>query len=217
MLAAVARTVGPLASGYQLLDLCSGKSLTTSIASLRHPGLRCLAVDKMTARLAPHYTGTVEYAEMNILQPGFAALLQARLARAPEPVVMLGMHLCGVLSLKAVELFLALEQVEAAVLAPCCLPSRKHSSVARDAGSKDYAVQYAFWCRLLADRLRGPGVAVALDADDLIESPRNTVITARKLPGFDAAAHRAFHRERADGQAQGVVGEDAADGKGRLG
>jgi len=107
MLAAAATLAGgSISPGHQLIDLCSGKSLTTTIASLRHPDIRCLAVDKLTAKLAPHFEGKAEYAEMDILNPSFPGILAARLAEDPRPAILIGMHLCGILSFKAIEFFI---------------------------------------------------------------------------------------------------------------
>ena len=44
---------------------------------------------------------------------------------APLPVILVGMHLCGELSLRAVDLFTRLSSLHALVLAPCCLPSSR--------------------------------------------------------------------------------------------
>lgn len=189
ILSAVEGVVGPFSAAYQLIDLCSGKSLTTTIAALRYPDMRCLAIDKLTRHLAPHFEGNAEYAEMDILHAGFPALLGDKLAASEQPAILLGMHLCGILSFRAIELFLEVDRIQVIVLAPCCLPSRKVSTVAVDSGSKDSQVQYDHWCRVLRDRLIGDNMEVTLTQDELIESPRNTIITARKLPGFDRTCY----------------------------
>lgn len=46
--------------------------------------------------------------------------------RAPGPVVILGVHLCGLLSLRAVDMFNDNEQVKFFALKPCCLPTMIH-------------------------------------------------------------------------------------------
>eukprot|EP00957_Ditylum_brightwellii_P032540 2465759-Ditylum_brightwellii.AAC.1 len=39
--------------------------------------------------------------------------------------ILVGMHLCGHLSLRAIELFQNITEIRAIVLAPCCLPKKK--------------------------------------------------------------------------------------------
>ena len=42
--------------------------------------------------------------------------------RCPGPVLLLAVHLCGTLSLRAVDLFNEHENVKLLALKPCCLP-----------------------------------------------------------------------------------------------
>ena len=56
-----------------------------------------------------------------------------------------GMHLCGPLSPRAVEIFAALPAAVGIILSPCCLPSKKLSSVASDSGSTVPVDQYKHW------------------------------------------------------------------------
>ncbi len=46
--------------------------------------------------------------------------------RAQGPLIMAGIHLCGTLSIKAVQIFNDNPQCVALVLKPCCMPGRKH-------------------------------------------------------------------------------------------
>lgn len=48
--------------------------------------------------------------------------LKKRLAKREGPTFILGVHLCGTLSIQAVSLFHAIESVQGLILKPCCLP-----------------------------------------------------------------------------------------------
>ena len=86
----------------------------------RSPWVRC------RAHLRAAGIGNVAYAAHDVLDPGFvsgpAAALVAAHAAAGRPTVVLGLHLCGALSLRAVQCLRALPGVRALVLAPCCVP-----------------------------------------------------------------------------------------------
>ena len=45
-----------------------------------------------------------------------------------RPTIVLGMHLCGLLSIRAIELLARLPRVRALVLAPCCLPGARNAA-----------------------------------------------------------------------------------------
>eukprot|EP00911_Craspedida_sp_UC1_P002389 UC1_evm1s1785 len=177
-----------LGAGFQLVDMCAGKSLTTVLASLTFPKMRILAVDKMTPHLAPHLDGrNASYLQADIFADIFETELADILAQCTgnKKTIMLGMHLCGFLSYRAIDLFLAVDQISALVLAPCCLPSKKVSSIVEDSGSKDWRVQYMHWAKVLAQRLGDvPGIEVDCGTDEGVTSPRNAIITAKKAESF---------------------------------
>lgn len=98
---------------------------------------------------------------------------------------MVGLHLCGNLSVRAVELFEELESIRICILVPCCLPhlrdapnSLKHlyrQSVADD-------LQYAKWVSYLEERLAAiPNVAMVRQRSAVhMKSKKNTILTAIK-------------------------------------
>lgn len=165
-------------------DLCCGKSLTAYVLRNCYPSCSVLAVDRQPAEMAPHYhsleTG-VTYRQADVTSPDFATLLAVHVATAGHGLLC-GMHLCGMLSVKAIELFLATPAMEAIVLSPCCLPGKARSNIVAEAGSPDQLVQYAHWGQhlyklLLAD----PRVATVKGyADPNVLSNRNFIIVAVK-------------------------------------
>jgi hypothetical protein len=54
--------------------------------------------------------------------------LTQRLSSEGNPTMILGVHLCGTLSIQAIRLFHSVENVEGLILKPCCLPGIAHTS-----------------------------------------------------------------------------------------
>ena len=87
------------------------------------------------------------------------------------------MHLCGLLSEKAVSLYCDIDNVRAIVLSPCCLPSRVVSTIVDDANAKGVN-QYDYWCQHLHDLI--PASEKVLYADENILSVKNAVLVGWK-------------------------------------
>eukprot|EP00035_Acanthoeca_spectabilis_P029086 m.473208 g.473208 ORF g.473208 m.473208 type:complete len:530 (+) comp33937_c0_seq1:32-1621(+) len=182
-----------------IVDLCCGKGLTTVLLTLLsgNPDARIVAVDKVSAGSAPHLPEQAVYIEADVFDEGFPAQLRGSL-RKGVPTVLCGMHLCGALSVAAIELFAELPDAVGCVLVPCCLPSRRRfncrESLPTVYASSDPRVQGAEWARVLATFLgRVPGTEVTACArDNGILSERNTCVTAIRR----AAAER-FHPDDA--------------------
>eukprot|EP00316_Scyphosphaera_apsteinii_P013077 CAMPEP_0119346352 /NCGR_PEP_ID=MMETSP1333-20130426/107959_1 /TAXON_ID=418940 /ORGANISM="Scyphosphaera apsteinii, Strain RCC1455" /LENGTH=213 /DNA_ID=CAMNT_0007358851 /DNA_START=176 /DNA_END=814 /DNA_ORIENTATION=- len=86
----------------------------------------------------------LSFMRADILGAPFAAMLTAHLPRQLPPRVMVGIHLCGALSPRAVSLFGQLSHLlEVLVLVPCCLNRRADASLkryAKDMGIDPYVL-----------------------------------------------------------------------------
>ena len=91
------------------------------------------------------------------------------------PVIICGMHLCGVLSPRAVDLA-SNPAVIGIVLSPCCFPARKLLDIRVAAGSNNTETQYRYWCKFLADYIAPNMTTVVSKEDPHIKSIRNGVI-----------------------------------------
>lgn len=121
-----------------VIDLCSGKSLTTLLCGLAYPQGRFLAVDKLPAERVAHH---IEYWSCDILIDKFEDDLFAEIQRevvtaadgqpGRTSVILVGMHLCGSLSERAIALFAKNTDIEALLLCPCCLPRNPKGAVAQ--------------------------------------------------------------------------------------
>lgn len=187
-----------------VVDLCAGNSLTTCILGLLHPTTcRVVAVDRMSPTAVPHFTGNMSYHQADIFQDGFEETLRCSMVvQKHEKGVLVGMHLCGELSLRAIHLFHAIPAFQTIVLSPCCFPKhskRNNKSSAskqdRKSGSarasqqlidrleslgQDDAEKYEVWSQYLCDELSRAGTAVSRQADPHILSDRNMVIVGTR-------------------------------------
>lgn len=129
-----------------LIDLCSGRGLTTALGGALHDDYNdddddsdgrnnsnnfFLSIDRMLAHTVPHFLQDGEnrkYLSRDVMSETLFAELQEivseqlDLGRTP---ILVGMHLCGILSERAVEFFERIPSIKGIVLSPCCLP-KKH-------------------------------------------------------------------------------------------
>jgi len=123
-----------------LFDLCSGKGLTAVCLALEFPRTNVVAVDIISDKCLPHTVDltNLRYAEADLFtcapllqaeltakrQAGGKAGLEQSQAQRQQGLtgILVGSHLCGRLSVQAVELFQTLPEVAALVLSPCCWP-----------------------------------------------------------------------------------------------
>ena len=173
---------------WHVVDLCCGKSYVSAVVSCVFPHFELTAVDRLSPSYIPHYReagiSNVRYSQQDILSAGFAETLASLVAEqlaAGRPTVVLGMHLCGLLSIRAIELFHELQCVAAIVLSPCCLPAARQ---AQDTPPEVYAVkdpaeQYARWASFLERKLRGgANVACRRQVVEGLLSAKNSVLCA---------------------------------------
>jgi hypothetical protein len=94
------------------------------------------------------------------------------------------MHLCGDLSIRAIELFNNMPILRAIVLSPCCFPKHRNKSSTDRNGlvqllqscGDDEAGKYMTWSTYLHDLMQPSCVVTGLYRDDCILSNRDTII-----------------------------------------
>jgi 23S rRNA U2552 (ribose-2'-O)-methylase RlmE/FtsJ len=163
-----------------VVDLCSGSGLTSLIVGTLQPATTVLAVDRISAHMVPHFGGNISYLRADIMKAAFLDELQRRIASDQE-VVVVGMHLCGLLSLRAVQCLLALPQARAVILAPCCLPGGRFSCAEfQEFNHGSELERYRAWADWLGQDLVNRGCTATVEEDTAILSNRNVVVTAFK-------------------------------------
>jgi len=168
--------------GFHIIDLCCGKAISAALLELMHPRVVVTCVDKQPPKFAPHFGPRVRYHILDLLSESFLPSMSAVIAEVGRPTLVCGMHLCGALSAKAIELLHVEPLVRALVLSPCCMPrlGGPFSSPAFFA-SPDQAEQYRRWfCRLGEAAAAAPGVKVTTRTVDEMLSERNHLIVAQR-------------------------------------
>merc|ERR1712025_1213078 len=98
----------------------------------QYAGIVVTSIDKLDPCHRPHLKGMedhgVRYAQLDVLCGTFIEKLGEIVGQVGRPVAILGMHLCGQLSLRAIEAFDQLDSAMVVVLSPCCLPPKDHPS-----------------------------------------------------------------------------------------
>lgn len=115
-----------------VIDLCSGKGTTAALCgALDRPGSNSafLAVDRLLPHAVPHFLNgdKVRYLCRDVMAEGmFDELGDIVREQTGEgrTCILVGMHLCGLLSERAVDFFDRIREVRGLVLSPCCLPRR---------------------------------------------------------------------------------------------
>ena len=174
--------------GSHVLDLCSGKGLTAALAALEEPSCVVSAIDLLLPSALPHFEealppGRLHYVRLDLLGDGFVRALEARVEAVARPAFLLGVHLCGELSLRAIEAFGAIARVEALLLVPCCLPNRALPAAPPWLYASPQAdEQAAAWCSLLEARCRElPGVRVTSWREPHIASAKRFIVMVERV------------------------------------
>ena len=174
--------------GTHVLDLCSGKGLTAALAALDEPSCVVSAIDLLLPSALPHFEealppGRLTYLRLDLLGDDFISRLEARVESVARPAYLLGVHLCGELSLRAIEAFGAIPRIEALCLVPCCLPNRALPIAPPWLYASPRAEeQAAAWCSLLEARCRDlPGVRVSSWREPHIASTKRFIVMVERV------------------------------------
>ena len=146
---------------WHVIDLCCGKGFLATLAAVTFPDFTVTAVDIRPPTFLPHFEAAgisnVEYAQLDVLAPSFPIQIQQLVqSHGGRPAVVLGMHLCGLLSVQALELLGKVLGVRAVVLAPCCLPNSKFAGDTPSTvyeGTDQFA-KFVKWCDFLEQRMK---------------------------------------------------------------
>mmetsp|Transcript_9897 Transcript_9897/g.18607 ORF Transcript_9897/g.18607 Transcript_9897/m.18607 type:complete len:508 (+) Transcript_9897:166-1689(+) len=183
-----------------LIDLCSGKSLTTVLCGALFLPMQqgntikneFLAVDRLPLHLVPHFMTckNTRYLSRDIMSKDFFNEINDEIKRQTlegRTTVLVGMHLCGILSERAISLFLNIPSIKALVLSPCCLPKLRKAVSGFDEFEKNQQdTLYVSWCKYLKNKIE----VGSLDSKDTINvrwyfdhhvhSIKNAIITATR-------------------------------------
>ncbi|CAE7203779.1 unnamed protein product [Symbiodinium pilosum] len=173
------------------VDLCCGSAMTTTFLAISAPKSTVTAVDIRPPQQLPHFQeagiSNVRYLCEDMTRPGFLEVMEQVLLDVALPVIVLGMHCCGALSVVATQIYNRFPQCVAILLCPCCLlrsldvkragtlmPEVPKSLLALENGGPDE--RYDRWAAGLAQLLPE---ATCERLPDML-TPCNAMIFARK-------------------------------------
>lgn len=142
-----------------VFDLCSGKGLTAAVCAEALPDVReVVMVDNDGRMMLKHLESEplVRFRRMDVYDEGVGVMMAAA-RESGARIVLTGVHLCGELSRRAVELFSRYGDV--LILSPCCLVRELRAGKRRN-GTFGYGLprlakrlggdSYDLWTKLLA-------------------------------------------------------------------
>lgn len=176
-----------------LIDLCSGKSLTAALCAVlfpahsnNHNNNHVLAVDKLPSQKVPHFMqdANINYLTRDIMSPEFLKELEEEVHHQSQvegrTVILVGMHLCGNLSERAIEFFHKISLIEAIIISPCCLPRLNGRKDPSGNNSLENVETYMDWSHHLKYSIYDAKNEVNLYTDHEMHSTKNSIITATR-------------------------------------
>ena len=160
-------------SNLALFDLCSGKGMLSILLAHEFPLATIHMIDNNPKMNLTHLQAlpTVQYHLMNLFSQELEGLIQSEIKRG-KAIVLCGIHLCGDLSRRALELWeFGQERILSTddgggqqrislVLSPCCLVKEKRPKKRRygtfgyylgSQAKEENKDPYDLWCQLLHD------------------------------------------------------------------
>lgn len=184
-----------------LIDLCSGKGVTTALCAacdVDGSNNYFLAIDRMLSHTIPHFLneGKVHYLSRDIMAEAMFAEVADIVrdqTRQGRTCILVGMHLCGLLSDRAIDFFERVSEIKGLVLSPCCLPKkieqRRLTGFKKgkpENGAEDAELyNYFKWSDYLKGRVEGCYSGgdvsdVRLYRDDEMHTEKNAIIVGVK-------------------------------------
>jgi len=120
--------------------------------------------------------------------PEFFAALEEEVHRQTaegRTAILVGMHLCGNLSERAIELFQRIPLIKALILSPCCLPKLRRGVTDFDSFQRNEEEDlYVAWSRYLEEKMdensHHTNLTVQRYFDKEMHSIKNAIITGVK-------------------------------------
>lgn len=183
--------------GMVVFDVCSGKGLGATLLSFLLPRGRVVMLDSNGGMDLSHLRArpNLSFRHVDLFSADTPAVLREE-ASGASYVVAVGMHLCGALSPRLIDLAVAGGTIDAMALCPCCLKGAHGKAVARSAAERSvepYAVLVetlqAICEREIEAAAAGGGARsrVGVWTDREMLSPKNRYITVQKWAADKAA------------------------------
>ena len=143
---------------------------------------RVVAVDRNRAMELAHFklASNLSFHEIDLMSSAAAdwlADVEAEARTREAPLLVVGVHLCGLLCLRATSLFSRLAAPAAMVLVPCCLDKRL--TAVKNTARRLHIDPYTYWCLTLLFSVQCSRRELLLD--DEVLSERNSFLLSVRL------------------------------------
>ena len=175
---------------FTFYDICSGRGIASIIFRLFFPNSRVIMVDFNQSInlefLQASELSSIEFHHFDIYRPEFAEFLVSSTSQdvANGSVSgIFGMHLCGQLSVRLIDLFNNISTIPILVIFPCCMPRRKKGNnvdkmrlMLKNNGWDGYN----FWSLDLFGSIQSSTSIKNIESDEYMESDKSKLIWALK-------------------------------------
>jgi hypothetical protein len=163
-----------------IFDVCSGKGFTSVLLSLHFPKARIYMIDKCTKMNLEHLTSLpqVTFENFNVTKSDMLKFVNDR--AQGKFGLFLGVHLCGGLSVRFIDIYNRCEYLRAMVLSPCCLDKRNTKLLQLSKTTK--IDNYQLWTTELYWQIIKSEKDIK--SDDRVETDRDKFIVAIKHDNF---------------------------------
>lgn len=174
--------------GLSFVDLCSGKGFLSTMLAWEFPKAAIHMCDFDTRLELSHLWNlpNVQFHLQDLYskeaEDTVAAAVSASRRTRGGACIIVGVHLCGELSRRAIQLWRD-AGAAALVMSPCCLPRRRRHDVfgyhVKDQAKKMKVPSYQLWCTMLYGLLPlGEAHCNMCVDDEFVSSPYSTFMTA---------------------------------------
>lgn len=187
-------------AGALIFDVCSGRGITALLLSFWFPGARIVMMDSNGAMDLLHVRARSNLVFRHVDLYGESAVEAIReeteAARARDAgfvAVVVGVHLCGALSPRLIDLAFRMSEIDGMILCPCCIKGALGGDckrAAKERGCDPYVVLCETFRNLCEDELASSTVSsgaeagsVIIGADSRVLSPVNCFISVAKGGG----------------------------------
>ena len=189
-------------AGLAFVDLCAGRGMLSIVLARRFPEAEIHMIDNDARIKLDHLASlpTVTSHLLDLHSDAAEDVVSSATARN-ETCVVVGVHLCGDLSRRAVQLWRR-AGAAALVLSPCCLPRRRRHDVfgyhVIDQARRMRRDPHALWCSALFGLLPfdDRGARCDMCVDDDVLGPYRTFLTARWGEGREEEGEEGQERRR---------------------
>lgn len=176
--------------GVTFVELCSGRGFVSLVLVDAFPESKVRMIDNDTKMNVSHVERFCDPDQMSFHVMDVRSeecekfVVDACESEGAECVVLVGVHLCGDLSHRAIEIYERVPGVAALVLSPCCLPRRRRHDAfgfhCKDIARSMSMSPYQCWTTQLYLRIPQDGSKRDMIVDDDVLSQQNAFLIARR-------------------------------------